>query len=109
MHLTFSGNGKGIWGWRTPEQNGFLRWEVLPPHGHDSIVCGMPIAPLAAKRNLRKCGRLPYDEAGMDTAEVILLPGSRFVIESVQGPTNTTRYTTVSARQRTTTYPDRIG
>ena len=109
VHLTFSGNGKSIWGWRTPERNGYLRWEVLPAHGHDSITCGMPIAPLAAKRNYARCGTVPYDEAGMDTGEVILLPGSRFVIESVQGPTNTTRYTTVSARQRPTTYPDRIG
>jgi len=113
VHLTFSGNGKGIWGWRTPIQNGFLRWAVFPPHGHKSITCGMPIAPNAAKYNFgtptNKCGRSPYDEAGMDTAEVILLPGSRLVIESVQGPTNTTSYTTVSARQRTAIYPDRIG
>ena len=64
----------------------------------------------AAKHNFgNKCGRSPYYEAGMDTAEVILLPGSRLVIESVQGPTNTTTYTTVSARQRTAIYPDRIG
>ena len=78
VHLTFSGNGKSIWGWRTPERNGYLRWEVLPAHGHDSITCGMPIAPLAAKRNFARCGTVPYDEAGMDTGEVILLPGSRF-------------------------------
>ena len=103
VHLTYS-MYPNIWDWRTPEKNGFLRWRISPPHGHAHIVCGMPIAPAFAKDNFQRCGPSgkydSYDgeDAGMSREEVVLLPGSRLIIEDVQGP-RSSPYTTVFARQ----------
>ena len=49
MMTTYAGDGDKIWSWRTPAENGNLRWRILPPAGGQSD----------AKESPRACAHQP--------------------------------------------------
>ena len=102
--LTFS-NLMGIWDWGSPQSHGYIRWELLPPHGRSHVLRVRPAKPNSAKWGWSKTAwPRDYDSATyvnqLSAFESVLLPGERFRVESVSwNDTAAHGYTTVYLRQ----------
>lgn len=70
--------------------DGSIRWQVSPPKGSDAIVGAFPL-----RTNWMQCITCNSRSVGWELTEVVLLPGSTFIIDSVSVDT----YTTVNIRQ----------